>query len=161
MKLLIQNNKIVGEAQDNYNGPEMTIESPPGFVFATDYLNYTVVNNALVELPIVVYNGLISGGLTLTSTGTPALNGTYAVDTQAQHNISSIMSGIANGLGLPGGGSTFTYQDQSGVSHSFDATHFSALAKAVRDFVYNCDITLATIVQGGTATYPINSIVIP
>ena len=35
------------------------------------------------------YQELITGGMTVTSTGTPALNGTYAIDQNAQSNIAA------------------------------------------------------------------------
>lgn len=130
---------------------------------------FTVVNQAAVTAAIKeatlqqaqqTFVALMSSGVVLTSTGTPALNGTYATDVNAQQEITSIMTGIADGLGLPGGGSTFGYQDTSGIIHQFDATHFSNLAKAIRDFVYNCDAALATIQAGGTASFPSNQVTI-
>ena len=106
------------------------------------------------------FQSLIAAGIILTSTGTPALNATYSTTDTAQKNISGVVTGIATGLGLPGGGTTFQYLDASNVPHSFDASHFTAFAAALRNFVYNCEITLATIQNGGTATFPSNLVTI-
>ncbi len=106
------------------------------------------------------FQSLVSGGIILTSTGTPALNATYSTTDTAQKNVSGVVTGIAAGLGFPGGGTTFQYLDASNVPHSFDASHFTAFAAALRNFVYNCEITLATIQNGGTATFPSNLVTI-
>lgn len=106
------------------------------------------------------FQALIANGIILTSTGTPALNGTYSTTDTAQKNVSSVVTGIAAGLGLPGGGTTFQYLDAANIPHAFDTSHFTAFAAALRNFVYNCEITLATIQNGGTATFPSNLVTI-
>ena len=88
-------------------------------------------NTPLAASPVV--NPFV---VTLTSTGDSALNGTYAVGPDQQRNITAIYAGIKGGDGLPGGGSSFGYQDASGVQHTFSATQFSDFAKAVRDYIY-------------------------
>ena len=90
----------------------------------------------------------IAAGITIASTGTPALDGAYAIDTDAKSVIDGIYAGIKSGDGLPGGGSTFVFHDMAGSPHSFDATGFSALAKAVRDYLY-------ALAQGETPTLPV------
>ncbi len=163
MKLIIQNNLIAATATDEYQptGKEQAVISAPAGFDLTKMGYYTYANGVVtLNSAQVEYESLLSGGIVLTSTGTPALNGTYSVNAAAQHNISGVMSGIANGMGLPGGGSTFSYQDSSGAFHAFDVTHFTALAKAVRDFVYGCDVALATAQAGGTPTWPSNQVTI-
>src|SRR5690348_15043338 len=54
---------------------------------------------------------LLKAGMQLVSTGTSSLNGTYAVDDSAAIVIDGIYSGIKDGDGLPGGGTTFNYPD--------------------------------------------------
>lgn len=163
MKLIIQNNLIAATATDEYQpaGQEQAVIFAPAGFDITKMAYYTFANGAVtLNSAQVEYESLLSGGIVLTSTGTPALNGTYSVTAPAQHNISGIMSGIANGLGLPGGGSTFQYQDMSGKLHAWSATAFPELARAVRDFVYNCDVTLTTIQAAGVATFPSNQVTI-
>ena len=79
----------------------------------------------------------LSAGLTITSTSTPALNGIYSVDAQAQANITSVMTGVAAGVGLPGGGASFNWLDRSGAHHTFTQVQFLNLSKAIMNYVYN------------------------
>jgi hypothetical protein len=87
--------------------------------------------------PTAQIAALLTAGLQITSTSTPARSGTYAVDDSAKANIDGIYSGIKDGDGLPGGGTTFNYPDIGGVMRPFDAPSFSAFAKAVRDYLYS------------------------
>ena len=145
-----------------FGGPQNP-PTPAGYTVMDEtdarYTAYVAAQTAL-ENGQNAYNTAINGGIVLTSTGTPVLNGTYSVTPEACANISGVMSGISNGMGLPGSGSTFGYLDSTGNAHAFDATHFTAFAKTVRDYVYQCDIALATIQKGGTATFPSNQVTI-
>ena len=89
------------------------------------------------------YANAIAAGLAVASASTPALNATYGVDPTAQANITAIVTGIAAGLGLPGGGSSFTYLDATGGPHAMTQTQFIALAQAIRGYVYALDLYLA------------------
>jgi len=84
------------------------------------------------ELAIAALNA----GLAITSTGTPALDATYAVDPASQFKITAIVASIGASGSLPGGGSTITYPDITGTMHTFTSLHFVSLAVAVRDYVY-------------------------
>ena len=163
MKLIIQNNLIAATATDSYapTGNEQAVISAPAGFDQTKMAYYTYANGTVtLNTPLIEYEALIAGGIVLTSTGTPALNGTYSTTPAAAVNISGIATSIANGLGLPGGGTTFNYRDSSGAPHAFDAAHFLPFAAAVRDFIYHCDDALATIQNGGTATFPSNQVTI-
>lgn len=92
-------------------------------------------------------------GLSVTSTGTPALNGIYAVDQLSQMDIIAIETSINAGKGFPGGSTTFNYPDMGGVMHSFTETAFTAFAAAVRDYVY----ALKSVVAGASTTLPTTS----
>lgn len=96
----------------------------------------TPVPPTQAELAAQAFNELIATGIQIVSRGTPALNGTYAIDINSQAQISGIYAGIVGGAGLPGGAETFNYWDSVGGAHSFDATSFTDFAKAVRDYVY-------------------------
>lgn len=128
-------------------------------VFDQAAINAVQQKTAIIQAE-ATYASLLAGGITLTSTGTPALNGTYSTTPTAVVNVSGIATSIANGLGLPGGGTTFNYRDASGNSHAFDSAHFLAFAAAVRDFVYHAEDAMATIAKGGTATFPSNQVTI-
>ncbi len=87
---------------------------------------------------------LLNGGLALTSTGTPAVSGTYPVDPASQSAITSIRLQLAAGLGFPGGGSTLPWKDSAGNWHVMTSANFTAFAEAVSAFVQAC-----TLVIGG------------
>lgn len=93
---------------------------------------------------------LLTSGLTITSVGTPSLNGTYAVDQLSQSDIIAIETGLNAGKGFPGGATTFGYQDASGVAHEFSEASFTDLAAAVRDFVY----AIRAVTAGSSSRLP-------
>lgn len=86
--------------------------------------------------PDQAFAAALAGGLAIVSTGTKALNATYAIDAPQQQRISGIAAGISARNRLPGGGSTFQYPDLSGADHDFGATDFLNFAAAVEDYVY-------------------------
>jgi hypothetical protein len=98
----------------------------------------------------------VAAGLTVTSTGTPALNGVYAVDTQTFLNMTNIWAGVAQGAGLPQASATLRYADQAGVLHTFSQAQFVALSIAVRNYVAALNLYAA----GGTALPPTPSVTI-
>ncbi len=101
---------------------------------------------------------LIAGGLTITSTGTPALNGTYSTDATAQQNIQAVQIYIqANGK-FPGSSGTYPWLDKAGQPHVFPTiSEFTAFATAVADFVAD----LQMIVYTGAGTLPAATATIP
>jgi hypothetical protein len=100
---------------------------------------------------------MLDSGLQIVSTGTPALNGTYACDPATYQRVGGIVAAIGASLGLPGGGGTFNWPDISGTPHSFSAANFSALAKAMMDFEY----ALNTIIGANSGTLPSQPVTIP
>lgn len=107
------------------------------------------------------YATLMRNGVQITSTGTPAINGTYAVSAEAKANLTGIVSGLSALQGLPGNADTFLYLDASRTPHAFDSAQITALARAVRDFIYAADIAEATALAGGSPAWPSNQITIP
>jgi hypothetical protein len=98
----------------------------------------------------------LAAGLAVASTATPALNGSYAVDAGAQAAIAAVVTGVAAGEGLPGGGSTFVFMDASGAPHSFNQAQFVSLAAAIRNYLYALDLYAA-----GQGALPAASVTIP
>jgi hypothetical protein len=121
----------------------------PASVVAGVEAVYTAHNPATIPLPTQAQSALATG-LQLTSTGTPALNGTYAVDPLSQHDIVAIETSLNAGKGFPGGATTFNYPDATGVMHSFSAANFTDFAAAVRDYVY----ALKSVIAGASTTIP-------
>lgn len=97
----------------------------------------------------------LSAGLAITSTSTPALDGTYAVDEAPQRRLNRVSVYLQiNGV-FPGGSSTITWLDTGGGKHVFDATQFKALASASGDYVAALDdviLGLSTALPGASAT---------
>lgn len=100
---------------------------------------------------------LLTAGLTIASTGTPAIDGVYGCDTETRATIAEVTAGINAGHGLPGGGSTFDFNLRNGTGVTFPATAvFLAAAVAIRDFVYGC----SQVVNGRSGTLPSASVTI-
>lgn len=100
---------------------------------------------------------MLAAGIQIASTGTPALNGTYACDPTTYQRIGGIVAAIAGGLGLPGGGSTFNWPDTAGVPHEFTATAFTDFARAVMNFEY----ALNAVIAANAGTLPALPVAIP
>lgn len=110
---------------------------------------------AAVQAAQAAYAQAIAAGLAITSTGTPAISGTYGVDTVAQNNIASIVTGFVAGQGLPGGGQTFVYLDLTDTPHVFTQAQFLAVATAIRNYVYAVDLAAQ-----GQGSWPAASVTI-
>lgn len=87
----------------------------------------------------------LSAGLTITSTSTPSLNGTYAVDSTAQARITSVQTYIqANGK-FPGSNTTMAWVQMNGTPVVFPSTEeFQAFGTAVANYVWDLDEIILT-----------------
>jgi hypothetical protein len=94
-------------------------------------------------------------GLVLTFTGTPSLDGTYALDPGSIANLNGVYLGVAVGAGFPGGGSTFSWPDVTETLHSFTTTNFTNFGLAVRNYLY--ELSQAAITDG---PWPSNAVTI-
>ncbi|MDE2426328.1 MAG: hypothetical protein KGO96_10530 [Elusimicrobia bacterium] len=96
------------------------------------------------------YATLLAGGLAITSTGTPALDGTYATDQQSEFNVVALQAAITvNAANFPG-----YYRLKNGARVTMTAAQFTAIAAALLTFVEAADEAVATAAQGGTPTWP-------
>ena len=95
-------------------------------------------------------------GLTLTSTGTPALSGVYAVDTTAQVINAEVTSILLNGTFADGTGSV-SWPDTSGALHTFTVAQFKVFATAIGSYV----AALFKVINGISTTLPSSSVTIP
>lgn len=92
--------------------------------------------------------------INLMSSGTPAINGAYSVNSAAQQSIVALSTGIAAGKPLPGGGQTFKYSDVTGARHDFSKDNFLNFANAVENYVYNVGDAIANSVAGQQTDLP-------
>ena len=104
--------------------------------------------------PASQYRTRLSAGLTITSTATPALNGTYAVDPTMQARISAVAAGLANGKGFPHGATTYAWPDIGGTRHTFGEADWLNFGAAVEAYVTDLDQQEALDFAGGTPTWP-------
>lgn len=111
-----------------------------------------IANQALLQSAQVA----LQTGLTVTSTGSPALNAKYSVDPLSQADIVAIETSLNAGKGFPGGAAVFSYPDASGTLRVFTQENFTDFAAAVRDYVY----ALKSVMGGQSSALPSASITI-
>lgn len=111
--------------------------------------------------PIEEMTSKLAAGLAVTSTGTPAISATYALDPVTLDQIRALAGDAKMGLGFPGGASTFDYPDATGTPRTFNATSIVNLYKALRDYVAALNTTAAILMQGGQAAWPAATTTIP
>ena len=83
----------------------------------------------------------LAGGLTIQFTSSTSMTGTYPVVEPASHNINAIATSLAyDGNAFPMGASWVMITDMAGEGHQFDKNSFKLLMRAIRDFVYQCNL---------------------
>jgi hypothetical protein len=99
-------------------------------------------HNPLTIPPTTQAQNAISAGLTVTSTSTPAIDGTFPVDQATQTKISSVETFIERNGVFPGSaGTSLAWFDITGTPHVFPSTTvFSAFATAVANYVADLDL---------------------
>jgi hypothetical protein len=104
----------------------------------------------------------IAGGIAITSTSSPALNGTYVIDQTAQEEIVAISLYIQENNIFPEGLTSLVWLDFSQLPHVFTSTTtFQAFAKAVADYVTGVDLAVMSMSSGGNPTWPQAAATIP
>jgi hypothetical protein len=102
----------------------------------------------------------LAAGLALTSTGAPALNGTYALDATSTAQIFQIGLYASQFATFPSGGASQPYPDTSGTPHVFSVAEFIAFLKAVAPLVSGLTTQAGVMAQGGTPNWPSQTAVI-
>jgi len=111
-------------------------------------------------VPMTTAQNLINAGLQVTSTATPALNGTYACDGYTMSGLQAEINAILFSGATPvfsDGSTTLNWPDITKAGHSFDVAHFRSLAEAIGHFIPAC----TQYAVGLTATAPSNTATIP
>jgi hypothetical protein len=100
----------------------------------TDPRYLTYLNPAPTPASVVAV--ALAAGLAITSTGTPAIDGTYPLDSITQFEINSVMLFIQTNGDFPGGTSTYPWFDAAGAPHIFPSIAvFKEWATAVANYV--------------------------
>ena len=100
---------------------------------------------------------MLAAGLSITSTSTPALNGTYAADAITQSNVMAEMVSLLANAAFTNGTTTLAWPDATGAPHNFTAAQFKAFATAEGQFVG----VLAPVIATNAGTLPSASATIP
>lgn len=88
-----------------------------------------------VQLAQGAYAAAIAAGVVIVSTGTPALNGTYAIDQASLSRITAEQVYIATTGTFTNGQTTRAWLDASGTPHVFPSTaEFTAFAETVAQY---------------------------
>lgn len=126
-----------------------------GAAMTTDQISaveavYTAHNPATVPLVTQAQAALVAG-VSVTSTGTPAINGTYDISPASQGRLAAVSTYILVNSKFPGGVTSYGWVDTSGVPHVFPSTAlFQAFATAIADRVS----VLEQIARLGVGTIP-------
>lgn len=100
------------------------------------------------------FDTAMASGLAITSTGTPALNATYALDSTSQAQVFQIGTYAQSFSEFTNGTTSMSYPDITGTPHTFTVTAFVALFQAIARYVTAAQTTLETIQAGGSASWP-------
>lgn len=103
----------------------------------------------------------LAAGIAITSTGTPALDASYALDTVTMDQVGAVARDFASGLGLPNNAGTFAYPDIAGIPRTFTGAAIVALYKAQRDLIFSLNQQSAIMAHGGPPSWPVQSATIP
>ncbi len=146
---------------------------PPGGQIATGAPSYAIdgqgrvsqsfaTTSAAPSTALAQYSAAIAVGIAITSTGTPALSGTYALDPGTMQALYNLGTYIATNGTYPAGNATLNWPDLAGTVHTFGITStFKAFVKALQDYVAKLAIAQASAAAGGNPTWPTASATIP
>jgi hypothetical protein len=99
------------------------------------------------------YGAKLAAGLPITSAGSAGIDGTYQIEPAATAGYGTILAQIANGGGLPGGGSTFLLPDINGVFKTFTLQNFTDFVSAVQTYIQNLSSSVGP--NSGWPTTPV------
>lgn len=99
--------------------------------------------------PAVAFGALIRAGVAITSTGTPALNGTYGIAQQDEINIEGLQDGILSGVTWRG-----FYRDITMRRVNMTAPQFTAIATAILAYISAADEAYIAALGGASWVAP-------
>jgi hypothetical protein len=111
---------------------------------------------AVTPTPAQLAANAINAGLTISSTSTPAINGTYAVDANAQSKLNAVTTYVMLNNAFPANQSAMPWADMSGAAHALSIANFKAFATAIANYVAELDL----YANGALTTIPANTVTI-
>ena len=144
-----------------FASPQPTTSDKPGYAAITDndprYLAWQAQRAANQS-----YTAAMIAGVAISSTGTPAINGTYAIDQASQGKLTSEQVYIATKGSFTNGLASRSWPDANGTFHTFTSvTLFTNMAVAIAQYVDALATALAVVQAGGTWTAPAQPAAIP
>lgn len=107
------------------------------------------------------YVTALASGLAISSTGTPAVDATYALDQSQQANVANVALYITVNNRFPGSLSSVSLRKIDGTTISIPATAvFQEIATAIADYIAKIDAQLLIAQGGGSPTWPTASVTI-
>jgi len=106
---------------------------------------------------IFTARAMIDAGLDVTSTATPALNGTYLCDAYHMSAVQAEANAILLDQAFADGSTSLNWPDKDGATHSFSVVQFHTLIVALSWFVSQCFL----YGNGTIATQPATTYTIP
>jgi hypothetical protein len=133
---------------------EVLFSSPPTSAQLTAaFSGYAAA--ATAQAGQVAFSAAIVAGVQIASTGTPALNGTYALNDTSLARINAEAQYIDNKGTFSNGQATRNWPDQSGALHLFPSTaEFIAFAETVAQYFDALETALAVTQAGGAWVAP-------
>lgn len=111
--------------------------------------------------PQQILAGKIAQGIALTSTGTPTLNGIYALDPDSTNQIFQIGLYASQFNAFPSGQSVQPYPDITSQPHNFTVASFVAFLRVVAPLVSQLNTQAAILGAGGQPSWPAQAGTIP
>lgn len=109
--------------------------------------------------PNAAYAALIAGGCEIVSTGTPALDGTYACDDQSRSDMQGLVLD-ANIIGSFPTGPTFAFPDLGGTPHTVTPAQLQSIGAALAGFVIAARAARIAALAGGVWAPPAQPVTI-
>jgi hypothetical protein len=107
--------------------------------------------------PGVTAANLLRAGLTITSTATPAINGTYTVLGALDNAFQAECNAVALNGTFADGTENLNWPDRNNAIHSFSVANFKNFAGAISNFINLCtqySMGTVTAAPSASATIP-------
>lgn len=137
--------------------PVLVIDQQNVCVTRTPAVTNLPPERAAKNQAIAAFEALAAAGLSITSTGTPALTGTYPTDLESQAKMTSVAAYINANAKFPAAVAHMPIPLLNGSAAVASTTaEYLAVVSAIADFVTACDLALDTGSQ-----FPTSSVTIP
>jgi hypothetical protein len=141
--------------------PGQQQSGPPTYSISGGIVTETIPTQPIPPRQVaqINYNNAINAGLTLTWTTSTTLNGTYAIDPQATHNVNLVWTFVLANNAFPGGRTRQHLTLLDGTTQiQMSITQFPLYAAPIMKYLDDLDIARLAQAAGGSPTWPSNSV---